>query len=86
MTTDMKATDVKTKQQIYQMIERLPGERLPDLLRLLRRFSQPDQSDLSADTTLPPIYQISQYAVDTGIPDLAVQHDHYLYGTDKRDA
>jgi hypothetical protein len=24
-------------------------------------------------------------AVDTGIPDLAHQHDHYLYGTPKRE-
>jgi hypothetical protein len=24
-------------------------------------------------------------AIDTGIPDLAHQHDHYLYGTPKRE-
>lgn len=28
---------------------------------------------------------LEKCAVDTGIPDLAQQHDHYLYGTPKRD-
>jgi hypothetical protein len=27
---------------------------------------------------------IERFKVDTGIPDLAAQHDHYLYGTPKR--
>ncbi len=33
---------------------------------------------------LDPAYNIASLAVDTGIPDLAHEHDHYLYGTDKR--
>lgn len=28
---------------------------------------------------------IEECQVDTGIPDLAHQHDHYLYGTPKRE-
>jgi hypothetical protein len=28
---------------------------------------------------------IADCAVDTGIPDLAHQHDHYLYGTSKKE-
>lgn len=28
--------------------------------------------------------QILKRAIDLGISDLAMQHDHYLYGTDKR--
>jgi hypothetical protein len=28
---------------------------------------------------------VEDCAVDTGIPDLAHQHDHYLYGTPKRE-
>lgn len=28
---------------------------------------------------------IETYAVDTGIPDLAHEHDHYLHGRPKRD-
>ncbi|HIJ06506.1 MAG: Uncharacterized protein XE11_2101 [Methanomicrobiales archaeon 53_19] len=31
-----------------------------------------------------PAYGISSLAVDTGIEDLAIEHDHYLYGTPKQ--
>ncbi len=27
---------------------------------------------------------IAECAIDTGVPDLATQHDHYLYGIPKR--
>ena len=77
-------TDTKIKQQIYQLVESLPGERLPDLLRFLKQLLQVTESKDTADTA--PIFQIHHHAIDTGIPDLAAQHDHYLYGTDKNDA
>jgi len=32
-----------------------------------------------------PLYQIHHKAIVTGISDLAHQHDHYLYGQEKRD-
>lgn len=75
------ATDTKIKQQIYQIIESLPVERLPNLLRFLRYL-------LQSPGPIPPhhpapIYQVHHHAVDTGIPDLAAQHDHYLYGVSK---
>ena len=33
-----------------------------------------------------PAFNLSSLAVKTGIPDLATEHDHYLYGTPKRRA
>ena len=30
-------------------------------------------------------YNIASLAVDTGIPDLASNHDHYLYGVPKKE-
>ena len=76
-------TDTKIKQQIYRMIETLPVEKLPDLLRFLKDLLQPSKSSPTVST--PPIYQVYQHAIDTGIPDLAAQHDHYLYGISKDD-
>ena len=32
-----------------------------------------------------PAYGLAEEAVSTGIPDLASQHDHFLYGTPKRE-
>ena len=42
-------------------------------------------SDQKASASRPedPLFDMSQYAVDTGIPDLAVNLDHYLYGHPK---
>jgi hypothetical protein len=77
-------TETNVKKQIYQIIETLPVERLPTLLHFLRQFLQVTPSETTANVA--PIYQIHQHAVDTGIPDLAAQHDHYLYGTSKHDA
>jgi len=36
------------------------------------------------DVESDPAFNLSSLAVKTGIPDLAVEHDHYLYGTTKR--
>ena len=77
-------TETNVKKQIYQIIESLPGERLPELLRFLNQFLQFTSFETTADAA--PIYQIHQHAVDTGVPDLAAQHDHYLYGANKHDA
>jgi hypothetical protein len=35
-------------------------------------------------TATPAIQRIMDRAVDLGLDDLSEQHDHYLYGTDKR--
>ncbi len=78
------STELNVKNQIYQIIDSLPIERLPDLLRLLRQFLKPIKSETTANEA--PIYQIHHHAVDTGIPDLAAQHDHYLYETSKNDS
>ncbi len=33
---------------------------------------------------LDPVFNLSSLARKTGISDLATEHDHYLYGTSKR--
>lgn len=35
------------------------------------------------DVENDPAFDISSLAVDTGISDLAIEHDHYLYGKPK---
>ncbi len=74
-------SETTAKNQIYQIIESIPMERLPDLLCMIRQFMQSVKSGPTANAA--PIYQIHHHAVDTGISDLAAQHDHYLYGTAK---
>ncbi len=40
-----------------------------------------ERQDKADNATLA---ELDNFAVDTGIPDLAAQHDHYLYDTPKR--
>ena len=48
-----------------------------------------DKSRLLTDDELDPVFRMADLAIDTGIPDLATNHDHYLYGhpkvTDERE-
>ncbi len=48
--------------------------------RVLSESQTMDVCDAEDD----PAYRISSLAVDTGIEDLAIEHDHYLYWTPKR--
>ncbi|MFA5160175.1 MAG: antitoxin family protein [Candidatus Omnitrophota bacterium] len=42
--------------------------------------SFPEDPDVDQD----PAFDIASLAVDTNIPDLSAEHDHYLYGSPKR--
>lgn len=43
----------------------------------------PEQPMKTDDSELDPIFRMGELAVDTGIPDLAINIDHYLYGHPK---
>ncbi len=75
-------TTETARQQIYRLIEKLPDEQLPGILKFLERLLKNTGPATIAET--PPIYQIHHQAISTGITDLAHQHDHYLYGSEKK--
>ena len=76
-----------TVDEIGETFRALPEEQLDRVLRFLQ---EPEQArkpgTASADEPVAPLYRARAAAVRTGIPDLADQHDHYLYGLQKRDA
>jgi hypothetical protein len=43
-----------------------------------------DQTSDTTEAQSHPLAGLIEFAMDMGIPDLAEQHDHYLYGTPKR--
>ena len=45
---------------------------------------EPAQPEQSPNTNVDIVFRMSDYAVDTGIPDLGVNIDHYLYGHPKQ--
>ena len=45
--------------------------------------TEPSAKAQVSDDELDPVWRMSELATDTGIPDLAVNLDHYLYGHPK---
>jgi hypothetical protein len=76
-----------TVDEICDTLRALPEEQLDRVLHFLLDLEQARKpGNASADEPIAPLYRVHTAAVKTGIPDLAHQHDHYLYGLDKRDA
>lgn len=57
------------------------GANLPERTQV--RVEAEPPAATSSDSALDPLWRMGELAVDTGIPDLAVNIDHYLYGHPK---
>ena len=83
MTTNLKAIYEQGALRLFEPIELEEGSEV-DVIVISRepRNREPTADDHSwnALETL-----VNECAMDTGISDLAHQHDHYLYGTSKKD-
>ncbi len=58
-----------------------PGVKLPDGATVRVEFDPPEGSPSGAGDD--PLLKMVELAVETGIPDLATNADHYLYGHPK---
>jgi hypothetical protein len=59
------------------------GIRLPEGAPVRVELVNRDVSTMAAEENDDALLNMSQFAVDMGIPDLAVNIDHYLYGHPK---
>jgi hypothetical protein len=57
-------------------------EGAPVKVELLKQEAEAEKPRIDA-SQLDPVWRMGELAVDTGIPDLAVNIDHYLYGHPK---
>jgi hypothetical protein len=57
-------------------------EGVPVKVELLKQAAEPQKPKIDK-CELDPVWRMGELAVDTGIPDLAVNIDHYLYGHPK---
>ena len=71
------SVSVPAKAKISQALDGLDPEQLAQLWDYIQQLTQ---------KPVAPLYRIHEQAVSTGVKDLASQHDHYLYGSEKRDA
>jgi hypothetical protein len=77
----------ETVKEIQTALWTLPDEKLREVLGFIERLERSAESSAPPQPEpLSPLYGLHLTAISTGVPDLAKQHDHYLYGLDKRDA
>lgn len=75
------------KQKLIKEVEGLPDELQEKMLRLVHFMKEeifletPKKRRSKKKVTFA---NLEDLAVDTGMPDLAAQHDHYLYGVPKK--
>jgi hypothetical protein len=73
-----------TVDELCESLRGLPEDQLDQVMGFLRDLARDREED--ALSGVAPLYRVHTAAVRTGIPDLADQHDHYLYGLAKRNA
>lgn len=77
---------VKISKQLFQRAEQLASLRKQNVIDIIEQAVETAiATELSAEENGWNILMesIETYQVDTGISDLADQHDHYLYGKPK---
>lgn len=76
----------KYEKEILKELEAIPYTKLSAVLRLVRLLkdeflpvSQKVEKEANA------LLDVDKFAINMGIPDLAKNHDHYLYGVEKNE-
>ncbi|MBD2483486.1 hypothetical protein [Planktothrix sp. FACHB-1365] len=73
------------KQLINAELDHLSTQELQEFYELLKSRSQ-DKKKVDDDSDWDKLSQIlDECKINTGITDLAYQHDHYIHGTPKRE-
>lgn len=75
------------QQQLCHEIEMLPlaiQEKVLEVVHALKTTRDTPLPSKSTSNQLTTLADLDLLALDTGINDLASQHDHYLYGLSKR--
>jgi hypothetical protein len=75
------------KQQLIKEIEDLPLDAQEKVLKLVHFVKEEIlilRQKISTEKKGNALADVDKIAIETGIPDLARQHDHYLYGLPKK--
>ena len=82
MSTTLKAIYQNGTLKLIEPIELDEGAEV-DVVVLVTEPRNGDEDTISSWNALADL--VDECAIDTGISDLAKQHDHYLYGTPRSD-
>lgn len=69
---------------VYAELETLANEEQVEPADVIARLVEAARQQYQTDSPTRAFRRILERATDLGISDLAEQHDHYLYGVDKR--
>jgi len=76
---------VKLPKDLYARLDTLAKQERTDMVELLSRLAaSATASRAQVEPSTMAFQRILDRAADLGVSDLAEQHDHYLYGTEKR--
>lgn len=80
----MSTVTLELPTQLYSQLQTLAEAEQTDIVGLLHHLLAPVNGQNSRPQATTRAFQrILERATDLGVMDLAEQHDHYLYGTDK---
>ncbi len=77
----------KFKDEVFKERQDLPDEEMPKILEIIHYLKigiKESKKKIEVKKGEDPLLNIEDIAVETGISDLAEQHDHYLYGVPKK--
>lgn len=78
---------MSVEQQLIKELEEVSPETQETILKLIRFFKseilKPPKKK-RGKKRMHALSELDKLAIDTGISDLAAQHDHYLYGVPKK--
>ncbi len=77
----MATKKMNYERAILQELKGFPSEKLPLLLRLIRLLKEEGLSVSKAPADA--LQDVDSFAIKTGIADLALHHDRYLYDLDR---
>ena len=76
---------VKLPKDLYTRLDTLAKQERTDVVALLNRLAASATApQVEAKPSTTAFQRILDRATDLGVSDLAEQHDHYLYGTEKQ--
>ena len=78
---------MRVQQELMKEIQGLPEEAQEKVLRLIhfiKRESMVSPRKKAGSNKYNALTAVDEIAIETGIPDLATHHDHYLYGVPKK--
>ncbi|WP_204101845.1 MULTISPECIES: hypothetical protein [Spirulina sp. CCY15215] len=74
---------MSVKELIYAELDLMSDQKLEEIYQIIQKLHKEETEEISDWDKLSKFFD--ENAIETGIPDLAEQHDHYIHGCPKRE-